>query len=47
METTQEYKDIFSLFFYESLDAQVLLDIEANKFIFCNEKVYETVRIYP
>lgn len=37
--TTLEMNDIFNNVFYESLDAQVILDIEANRFLFCNKNV--------
>jgi len=33
--------DIFMKFFYESLDALVLLDLEANKFLFFNDRVLD------
>ena len=34
-----EYDEIFKKFFYESLDALVLLDIEANRFVLFNDNV--------
>lgn len=36
-----DMNNIYEQLFYESLDAQVLLDLELNKFLMCNEKVFE------